>query len=164
MPRNSLADKNCSLARALDIVGEWWSLLVIRDAFFGSRRFQDFADNLGIARNILSARLKKLVAAGVLARIETEKGTVEYRLTPRGEALQPVLVSLMQWGDTHANPLPKPVLLVDKAEGRPLAPMEIRAADGRILGIKDVRAVPGPGADPSLIARLGKRRRTAAVS
>ena len=161
MTRHSFAMKNCSLARALDVVGEWWSLLVVREAFFGCRRFQDFADRLGIARNILSARLKKLVAAGVLERTEPDPATVEYRLTPKGEALMPVLVSLLQWGDAHANPDPPPVVLVDRRDGRPIAPLEVRAADGRALGPRDVRAVAGPGADAEVVARLLPGRRAA---
>ncbi|MDD3446829.1 MAG: helix-turn-helix domain-containing protein [Zavarzinia sp.] len=157
MTRNSLAEKNCSLARALDVVGEWWSLLVVREAFFGTRRFQDFVDNLGIARNILSSRLKRLVAEGVLSRAERADGGVDYALTPKGEALMPVLVALMQWGDTFANAEPAPVVLTDRATGTPIAPLSVRAADGRVLTPQDMRAVPGPGADAQLRARLMPR-------
>lgn len=160
LSRNCSQPRNCSLARALDIVGEWWSLLVVRETFFGAHRFQDYVDNLGIARNILSARLKRLVGAGVLARIEGEGGTVEYRLTAKGEALMPVLVALLQWGDAHANPEPKPVILVDRLHGQPIAPLTLQAADGRPLGPRDIRALPGPGADDRLRRRLAPRRVT----
>ncbi|MCF4165395.1 helix-turn-helix transcriptional regulator [Zavarzinia compransoris] len=158
MTRNSLAEKNCSLARALDVVGEWWSLLLVREAFFGTRRFQDFAANLGIARNILSNRLKRLVTEGVLARMEGAGGAVEYTLTRKGEALLPVLVTLMQWGDAHANDDPPPVILTDRATGTPLPPVEVLAADGRILTRTDIRAMPGPGADIPLRDRLLPRQ------
>lgn len=158
MTRNSLGDKNCSLARALDVVGEWWSLLLVREAFFGTRRFQDFAANLGIARNILSNRLKRLVTEGVLARVEGAGGAVEYSLTRKGEALLPVLVTLMQWGDAHANDDPLPVVLIDRATGTAIPPVQVRAADGRILSRADMRAVPGPGADTPLRERLLPRQ------
>ncbi|MFA5119674.1 winged helix-turn-helix transcriptional regulator [Zavarzinia sp.] len=161
MTRNSLAPLNCSVARALDVIGEWWSLLIVREAFFGSRHFQDFAGNLGIARNILSARLKRLVAEGVLDRQEGMDG-VTYRLTPKGEALLPVLVALTQWGDAFANPEAPPVILTDRETGTPLPRLEVRAADGRVLANRDIRAVPGPGADEALRERLRPRRATTA--
>jgi len=99
--RKSLADQECSIARALDVVGEWWTLLILRDAFRGIRRFDDFLDSLGIARNVLSVRLAKLVDHGILERraLPEHAGRHEYRLTEKGQDLQAVVISLMAWGD-----------------------------------------------------------------
>ena len=101
MYRKSLADQECSIARALDVVGEWWTLLILRDAFRGIRRFDDFLDSLGIARNVLAARLAKLVEHGILERrpLTDHAGRHEYRLTEKGLDLQAVVISLMRWGD-----------------------------------------------------------------
>ncbi len=99
MRHTSLADMPCPVARSLDIVGEWWTLLIVRDAFLGSRRFEDFRAS-GIADNILSARLKRLVEEGVLERrrYDERRERFEYLLTEKGRALLPVLVALRRWG------------------------------------------------------------------
>lgn len=114
MYRKSFADQECSIARTLEVVGEWWTLLILRDAFRGVRRFEDFLDSLGIARNVLTVRLHKLVDEGILERRPTAEhaGRSEYRLTPKGLDLQPVLLSLMRWGDhwTTAGESPPVVL------------------------------------------------------
>lgn len=160
MTRKSLTPLNCSLARSIETVGDAWCLLIVREAFFGTRRFRDFAQRLGIARNILSDRLKRLVSEGVMARI-TGAGSheVAYCLTPKGEALLPVMVALMQWGDVHTGDgRGLPVLLVDRRDGQPLARMEVKSADGRVLGNHDLRALPGPGADEAWHERLGRPR------
>lgn len=105
MYRKSLADQSCSIARSLDVVGEWWTLLILRDAFRGVRRYEDFQSSLGIARNVLAARLSKLVDAGILRRVPLPEhaGRHEYRLTDKGLDLQPVLLSLLRWGDRWAT-------------------------------------------------------------
>lgn len=147
MKRKTFGRMNCSIARALELVGEWWTMLILREAFLGTRRFQDFQRNLGIARNILSARLKKLVARGVLQRSAARGGgrRLEYRLTEKGRAFFPVLMALMQWGDRFAacagGP---PVRVVDRATGEPIAELSVRSHDGRVLSAADVRMVPGP--------------------
>jgi DNA-binding HxlR family transcriptional regulator len=101
MRRVSFADMNCGIAQALEVVGEWWTLLIIRDAVLGTTRFEEFHDRLGISRNILSARLDSLVAAGVMERAtyEEARGRSDYVLTEKGRALRPVLAALRQWGD-----------------------------------------------------------------
>ena len=101
MRRTSFAGMNCSVAGALEIVGEWWTFLVLRDAFLGVRRFEDFQRRLGIARNVLTARLQTLVSHGILERrlYQVRPERFEYRLTDKGLELHPILVSLMQWGD-----------------------------------------------------------------
>jgi DNA-binding HxlR family transcriptional regulator len=136
---------NCSLAQTLSAVGEHWTLLIIRDVFFGLRRFDQFQKNLGIARNMLSDRLKKLVAAGVLEK-SVGDGHPEYRLTEKGLALQPILVAMTQWGDTYRpNPAGKRLQFIDRKDGKAIKPIGIYAADGRRLKPKDIKAKAGPG-------------------
>src|ERR1700760_3685772 len=96
---SSYADRNCSLARTLEVVGERWTLLIVRDAFYGVSRFGDFVTQLGIPRAILTSRLKSLTAQGVLTREPDGVGGVDYRLTPKGIALWPAIRALMGWGD-----------------------------------------------------------------
>lgn len=145
MKLKSFEHFNCSLAQTLSVVGEHWTLLIIRDAFFGLKRFDQFQQSLGIARNVLSTRLKKLVEAGVLEKSEGT-GHPEYRLTEKGLALQPMMIAMTQWGDTYApNPRGKRVIFVDRKTGKSIRPVSIQAADGRTLGIREVKAKFGPG-------------------
>ena len=137
---------NCSLAQTLSVLGEHWTLLVIRDAFMGIRRFDDFQQDLGIARNVLSERLKRLVAEGIFAKEKGDSGYFEYRLTEKGLELQPVLLSMTHWGDKHkSNPNGKRLIFVDRKEGKPIQQMAVRARDGRKLKPRDVKAKAGPG-------------------
>ncbi len=133
MKRKTFARMNCSIARALELVGEWWTMLILREAFLGTRRFRDFQRNLGIARNILSARLKKLVMRGILVRSAAPRGRrLEYRLTEKGQAFFPVLMALMQWGDRYAaNAAEAPVRVVDLISGEEIAEIQIMSRDGR---------------------------------
>jgi DNA-binding HxlR family transcriptional regulator len=161
MRRKTFARMNCSIARALELVGEWWTLLILREAFHGTRRFHDFQRNLGIARNILSARLKKLVARGILERSAAANGgrRLEYRLTDKGRAFFPVLMALMQWGDRFAaGPGGPPVRVVDRASGNEIARMRVMTPDGRPLKAVDVTMVPGPGAGAATKARFAPQR------
>jgi DNA-binding HxlR family transcriptional regulator len=97
--KKSFGEMPCSIAQSLEIIGEWWSILIIREAFFGTRRFGDFEARLGIARNILTARLSKLTGHGVLRRVPSDNSKyLEYELTDMGQALAPVLISLAKWG------------------------------------------------------------------
>jgi DNA-binding HxlR family transcriptional regulator len=102
MRRTSFAEMECSVARTLEVVGEWWTMLVIREAFSGVRRFDDFQGRLGIARNVLAARLQSLVDHGVLERrqYQDRPPRCEYRLTEKGLDLYPVLIAMLTWGDT----------------------------------------------------------------
>jgi DNA-binding HxlR family transcriptional regulator len=151
MRRTSYEDMNCSIASALDVVGEPWTLLIVRDAFYGVRRFDDFQENLGIARNVLTSRLKKLVEAGVFRKSAYRQRPLrhEYRLTDKGAALFTVIVGLKQWGDRYgaASRSGKPMELVDRTNGRSLEPVLIDAESGRKLELTNVRAVAGPGAE-----------------
>lgn len=136
---------NCSLAQTLSVIGEHWTMLIIRDAFFGLHRFDQFQKSLGIARNVLSDRLKKLVQAGILTKSDGP-GRPEYRLTEKGLALQPVMIAMTQWGDTY---MPHPdgdrLTFVDRQDGKPIQPVRIHAANGRPLKPKEVRVRTGPG-------------------
>ena len=138
--RKSMKADSCPVARALDIIGERWCLLVVRDAFDGARRFGDFQRRLGVARNILADRLRVLVDAGVLAVQPAADGTAyqEYVLTERGESLFPVIVALRQWGERELFGAGEPhSQLLERQGGQALAPMLPRAADGRVLAPAD---------------------------
>lgn len=139
MTRKRFQDMSCSVARALDDVGDWWSLLVVKEAMLGTRRFVDFQQNLGIARNILCDRLARLVDNGVLAKRDVgEHGTrYEYRLTDKGRDLFTVITALRQWSDRW-NGDGDPLELVDRHSGRPIRPITVQDADGRDLGLREV--------------------------
>lgn len=134
--RKSMQDDACPVARSLDLVGDRWSLLLVRDALDGIRRFSDFQRNLGMARNILSDRLAGLVAAGVLTVQPASDGTSyqEYVLTEKGEQLFPVVVALRQWGERQLfAPGESHSELLDRDSGQPLAPMRPHDTQGRVL-------------------------------
>ncbi len=141
--KTDLSELNCSLARTLDIVGDWWTLLIVRDAFLGVRRFGDFQNSTGIAKNILTARLARLVANGILDRIGPEKRPV-YQLTERGRALLPAMVALMQWGDRWVSANKPPVIVTDD-KGRPVTPVKLKRGEDDVTA-DTVRFHPGPGA------------------
>ncbi|MCW5624222.1 MAG: helix-turn-helix transcriptional regulator [Burkholderiales bacterium] len=156
--RTTFESAECPVARSLDAIGDSWSLLIVRDAFDGLRRFGEFQKSLGMAKNILAARLRNLVAHGILETVPASDGSVylEYALTPKGRALFPVIVGLRQWGEDHFfEPREAHSMLVDTDGGRPLARLQPRAADGRIVGPDDtvVRKVA------DLPARAGRRKR-----
>ncbi len=134
--RKSMQDDACPVARSLDLVGDRWSMLIVRDALDGITRFSDFQRNLGVAKNILSDRLSALVEEGVLTVQPASDGTSyqQYVLTPRGESLFPVVVALRQWGEHYLFAKGEPhSLLVDKASGKPVAPMLPRDQAGQVL-------------------------------
>ncbi|MGZ0783131.1 winged helix-turn-helix transcriptional regulator [Pseudomonas saponiphila] len=143
--RTSLQDAECPVARSLDAIGDWWSLLIVRDAFDGIRRFGEFQRNLGMAKNILAARLRTLVEHGVLAVVPASDGSSyqEYVLTEKGRGLFPLIIGLRQWGEAffykegeaHSR-------MVDRETGQPLPALELRTADGRLLGPDDCLRVP----------------------
>jgi DNA-binding HxlR family transcriptional regulator len=144
MKRKSLDKENCPLARTLDVIGDWWTLLIVRDAFFGKRRFGEFQTSLGLAKNILSTRLRKLVSHGVLKVGPASDGSAyqEYTLTEKGYRLFIVLVALRQWGESCLLEKGEcDLLLVDRESGRPVKPLELRSQDGRLLGPADLRTV-----------------------
>lgn len=132
----SLPYEPCPVARSVSLVGDRWSLLIVRDAFDGIRRFGDFQRNLGVARNILSDRLQKLVVAGVLEMQAASDGTAyqEYVLTAKGESLFPVVVAMRQWGEQHLfTPDERHSQLIDKQTGKPVTYMAPVTEDGSVL-------------------------------
>ncbi|MEO3754745.1 helix-turn-helix domain-containing protein [Streptomyces sp. B6B3] len=138
--RTRFDESDCPVARSVDAIGDWWSLLIVRDAFDGSRRFGEFQRSLGVAKNILAARLRTLVAGGVLASVPASDGSAyrEYALTPKGEALFPVIVALRQWGEQNFFAPDEPhSQLVDRRQGQRLRALEVLSADGRRLGPDD---------------------------
>lgn len=147
---------NCPIARVTALLGDGWSLMIIREAFLGSRKFNDFERQLGIARNILTDRLRKLVEAGLLRRkaSETDRRVVEYRLSAAGRALYPVLIALSQWVEDHLGDPTHSVRYVEKSSGRDIAPVRVHSQDGRELDPSEIAMIPGPDADPALEARL----------
>lgn len=146
MKRNNFDHLNCSVAATLSVIGDHWSLLIVRDAFFGVRRFDDFQADLGIARNVLSLRLKKLVDEGIMTRARGTSGFQEYQLTPAGLDLQPILLAMTHWGDCHRpHPQGPRITFVDKTHREPVEKMTVRSQRGQILGPKDIRAKAGPG-------------------
>lgn len=136
MRRTSLEDADCPIARTLDAIGDWWSLLIVRDAMLGRRRFGEFQKNLGMAKNILAVRLRTLIEHGIMELAPASDGSAyrEYVLTPKGRDLFPVLVALREWGDRYMFPAGgSPVRLVDRRKMQPVRRLELRAADGRLL-------------------------------
>lgn len=149
MARKRFDDSSCSVARALNEVGDWWSLLVVLHAMYGTRRFVDFQQELGIARNILCDRLARLVDNQVLKKVEVgEHGSrFEYRLTEKGRDLFPVVIALRQWGDKW-NPAPDqaPLDLRDRETGRTIRQVNVQDADGNPLTVRDVFVPEGDSA------------------
>lgn len=147
MVKCSFAHMNCSVARALDILGEWWTMLILRDMmlFGGSRRFEQLREGLGISRNILTERLKRLVDEGLAEKLPVSDGAKrhEYRLTEKGWDLMPIMVAMSQWGHKwRADPENDIVDFVEVATGKPLPPVLVRDENGRALGPADILVVP----------------------
>jgi DNA-binding HxlR family transcriptional regulator len=148
MERKSFAGMNCSVAQCLEVVGEWWSLLIVRDAFLGVRRFDQFQERLGISRNILTERLARLVEAGIFDKVPYRERPLrhEYRLTERGCDLWPVITAMRQWGDKYAAPAGPPIEVIHKGCGQVAQVLMTCSACGEPMAARDVRAVDGPGA------------------
>lgn len=147
MARVDLSDIDCSIARTLEVVGDRWSLLVLRDLFYGARRFQEFTEDLGIARNTLTDRLRRLEDAGVVRRVPYQERPVrhEYRLTRRGIDLLPVLLTMMRWGDVHEPDADGPPAdLVHTTCGEATHPDVVCSHCREPMTITDTRVVPLP--------------------
>jgi DNA-binding HxlR family transcriptional regulator len=161
MSRKRFDDMPCSIARTLDLVGDWWTLLVVREAFLGVRRFSEFHDHLGIARNILADRLAKLVDDGILVKqpkAPPRRGT-EYRLTDKGRDLWSVLTALRLWGDKWVYGAGKePLIVRERSSGAAVAQLLPADAAGRPLDPRGLVAVAGPGTPPEVAARYAPKR------
>jgi DNA-binding HxlR family transcriptional regulator len=146
MLKRDYEGQNCSIARALEVVGERWTLLIVRDVFLGKRRFDELQENLGIARNVLADRLGRLVEEGILERVPYSERPVrhEYRLTTKGLELNVALTALRQWGDRYLSDAP-PRLLRTRADRKPVVAALVPKGTA-VLGWSDVETVAGPGA------------------
>ena len=144
MRHKSFKTNLCPVARSLDTIGEWWSLLIVRDALCGIRRFSDFQKSVGLAKNILSARLKKLVACGIMEHVPASDGSAyqEYALTQKGRELLPVIVALRQWGESYLFSLgEKRFQVLDKRTRKPPRRLEVHNAKGEIVTANDLELV-----------------------
>ncbi len=160
MPLSSTYEgQECNVAATLEVVGERWSLLIVRSVMLGTHRFEDLRARLGIATNVLQTRLTSLVEAEILERLPYQERPprFEYRLTERGLALWPTIVALSQWGDTYLNPTP-PLIFRHRDCGGDLDDHRICVRCGERLTAADVFAVAGPGASENHpIRRSGPR-------
>lgn len=148
MLRHDYPGQVCSIAKALEVVGERWTLLIVRDVMGGNRRFDELQKGLGIARNVLAARLERLVDEDILERRPYQESPprYEYFLTEKGLDLWPALIALLGWGDRHtAYPEGPPMLIVHKECGGPVSDRGVCESCGKVLNARDARALPGPG-------------------
>jgi DNA-binding HxlR family transcriptional regulator len=152
--RKSFAEMHCSVAQCLEVVGEWWSMLIVRDVFMGVTRFDDFQERLGISRNILNQRLGTLVEAGILKKVAYSEHPprYDYRLTDKGRDLWPIITAMRQWGDQYYAPDGPPIRVTHKGCGEISEAVMVCSACGEPIGARDVRAVPGPGEVEPLVA------------
>jgi DNA-binding HxlR family transcriptional regulator len=155
MQRKSFEGMQCPIARSLEHVGEWWSMLILRDAGQGLTRFDEFQKSLGIAPNILSRRLNNLVEAGLLERRQySERPPREdYVLTERGQDFRPVLWAILAYGNRHFAPEGESVMLVDRETGLRADPVMVDRVSGKVMTPATFRPAPGPAADDALRRR-----------
>lgn len=159
MQRKRIGDSQCPIARGLERVGEWWSIMILRDAFHGLTRFDEFQRSLGIAPNMLTRRLSTLVKSGLLERrlYNQRPPRYEYVLTARGRDFRPVLLALLAWGNRNFAPEGKSVVLVDTATGRQADPVLVDRLTGRPVTEKDFVLRAGPAAKQKLRERYAAR-------
>lgn len=155
MERKSFVDMHCSVAQCLEVVGEWWSMLIVRDVFLGVTRFDQFQERLGISRNILNQRLGRLVEDGILVKVAYSDRPLryDYRLTAKGRDLWPVLTAMRQWGDKYAAPDGPPLQVIHAQCGKVSQAVLTCSACGEPITARDVRAVRGPGDADRLVSR-----------
>ncbi len=157
MFRTRFDTMNCAIAQALDVIGDGWTFLIIRDAFLGIRRFSDFEQNLGIAKNVLSKRLQHLVDHNVLEKVEVnQRGSqYEYQLTAQGKDLYTVMTSLRQWSDKWIlGAGNEPLVIKDKRTGKAIPKVRVLDSQGKRIPSACIEVVVGPGANASLAQRI----------
>ena len=153
MLRRDYPALDCSVAKALEVIGERWSLLIVRSVMHGNRRFGEMQESLGIARNVLSARLQRLVEEDILERRPYQESPkrYEYFLTEKGLDLWPALVALLNWGDRYSpDPDGPPMLIVHKECGGAVSDRGVCESCGKVLHARDARPVPGPGLESTI--------------
>ncbi|MFY1637822.1 winged helix-turn-helix transcriptional regulator [Solwaraspora sp. WMMB335] len=150
-----LEDRECPLSAALGVVGEWWTLLILHDAFDGYTRFDQFQENLRISSSILTSRLKTLTANGLLERrrYQSQPDRYEYLLTDRGRSLRPVVVALAAWGNSQLRPEQRSMILIDRETGAEVEPVVVDRASGRPLDPENFVFAAGPAASETMRAR-----------
>ena len=157
MQRKSFDKMTCPIARSLERVGEWWSMLIMRDALHGMTRFDEFQNSLGIAPNMLTRRLNSLVEAGLLERRRYSEHPPRHKYVPtaRGRDLRPVIISLLTWGNKHFAPEGPSVMLVNRKTGAAVDPILADPATGRPVEESDYTLAPGPAASARTRQRYG---------
>jgi DNA-binding HxlR family transcriptional regulator len=159
MQRTRFTAMDCPIARSLDRVGEWWSILILRDALGGMTRFEEFQKSLAIAPNMLTRRLNALVDAGFLQRRRYSEHPPrhEYVVTERGRDFRPVLIALIAFGNRHFAPEGASVAIVDAVSGLPAEPILVDRPSGRPIVSSEFELVAGPAASEAMKARMAKR-------
>lgn len=157
MQRKTLIHAECPIARSLERVGEWWSILIMRDALHGLRRFEEFSRSLDIAPNMLTRRLNSLVEAGLLERQPYSQRPLRYQYMPtaKGEDFRVVLMAFVAWGNRHYAPEGESVQIVERKTGRPVRPMMADIADGHLVPLDQCTVQAGPAASAYMRQRLG---------
>jgi DNA-binding HxlR family transcriptional regulator len=157
MQRKTLIHAECPIARSLERVGEWWSILIMRDALHGLRRFEEFSRSLDIAPNMLTRRLNSLVEAGLLERQPYSQRPLRYQYVPtaKGEDFRVVLMAFVAWGNRHYAPEGESVQIVERETGRPVLPMMADIADGHLVPLDQCSVQAGPAASAGMRQRLG---------
>jgi DNA-binding HxlR family transcriptional regulator len=160
MKRTSLGEAICPIARSLDEIGDWWTLLIVRDAFSGKRRFSDFENSLGLAKNILSARLKMLVANGIIEKRRSSDGSAhgEYHLTEKGRRLRLVLLAIRQWGEDNLFVDGEPMMVAHDQANRPVARLQLMNVDGRLLEPSEILVTRGRKKSAGAAPKTGRSR------
>jgi DNA-binding HxlR family transcriptional regulator len=162
MKSSRSSNAHCSIARTMDAVGDRWSLLLLREAYYGTKRFDDFQYYLGVAPNILSTRLKKLVKAGIMKRVplKEHRGRFEYILTEKGRDFFPAYLALKRWGDAWlAEPVGPQVVFKERVTGRPVELPALLSSRGEPLRLEETEVVAGSGAVPFNRKRFGREPR-----
>ena len=159
MQRKTLADAECPIARSLERVGEWWSILIMRDALHGLRRFDEFSRSLDIAPNMLTRRLNSLVEDGLLERRAYSERPLrhEYVPTAKGQDFAGVLLALVAWGNRHYAPEGESVQIVERATGRRVEPVMADMSNGRLLSLEQCTVQAGPAASGAMHERLSSK-------
>lgn len=157
MQRKTLIHTECPISRSLERVGEWWSILIMRDALHGLRRFEEFSRSLDIAPNMLTKRLNSLVEAGLLERQPYSQRPLRYQYVPtaKGEDFRVVLMAFVAWGNRHYAPEGESVQIVERETGRPVLPVMVDIADGHLVPLDQCSVQAGPAASAGMRQRLG---------
>ena len=160
MQRTRFTAMECPVARSLERIGEWWSLLILRDAFHGLSRFDEFQKSLGIAPNILTRRLRHLTESGLFERraYSERPPRYDYLLTDQGRDLFPVIAALLAWGNRHLAPEGIAVQLADRKSGRPVDPLLVDAKSRQVITLDKLTIQAGPAAGPEVRARAARMR------